>query len=257
MWEASESVPYRRRGGRAETEHRKVLSSAKHELHAARQNRDRKISDAGKAVRREEKAHDNAINLAERQVTEAESPTGRALGQFGAIRLFERIIVTPQGTSFLQGARATVDTAGNLAVQSRSTFTRMAAGGLLLGPVGVVAGGVAKKNKVLDMRELYLLVDTPTLSSVIQCPPNAGLTARSFAAAINTAAANFQAIEARRPALIAAAQSALDRARADVGMLNAAKEALAQAEADAGMLAAIDRADQQVKMLLPAHVEAG
>ena len=78
---------------------------------------------------------------------------GKRLGKCHGVTLFERMIATPQGTASLIGARAGVDTAGNLAVTKRATITRTVAGGLVAGPVGAVKGGAGfKKTKEIDAR---------------------------------------------------------------------------------------------------------
>ena len=71
--------------------------------------------------------------------------------------------------------QARVDTAGNLAAyaKSRSTLTRMGAGGLVLGPVGMLIGATAKKSKdvKVDKRELYLLVEAETWADTVETGP--------------------------------------------------------------------------------------
>lgn len=74
----------------------------------------------------------------------------------------------PEGSGSTQGAEASVDTAGNLAVTRRVTVTRLVAGGVILGLL-------FKKAKKHDSRELYLVVETPEVVSSIKCDPNEGM----------------------------------------------------------------------------------
>lgn len=63
------------------------------------------------------------------------------------LTLREVAITTPEGTTDLEGTRATVDSSGSVDVTQRATFTRMGLGALVAGPVGAVAAGVAGKKK--------------------------------------------------------------------------------------------------------------
>jgi hypothetical protein len=67
-----------------------------------------------------------------------QEPRGRKLATFQKHTLYEHAIVTTNGEANLDGVHAEVDTAGNLTTKSRATLTRMAAGGLLLGPLGSI-----------------------------------------------------------------------------------------------------------------------
>jgi Short C-terminal domain len=81
-----------------------------------------------------------------------------------------------------------VDTAGNLAIGKRATLTRMATGGLLLGPLGAVIGGAGfKKDKQYDTWELYLLVEAPEFESIGEFEPQYGAQVREFAVDVHNA----------------------------------------------------------------------
>lgn len=80
-----------------------------------------------------------------------------------------------QGGS-LEGATASVDTAGNL--DKKITATRLVL-------TGVFALAWQKKK---DNRELYIMVDGPTYSMVMRIDPARSADARKFAAGVNTAA---------------------------------------------------------------------
>ncbi len=84
-----------------------------------------------------------------------------------------------------------MDTAGALThgVRSRRTLTRIAAGGVVAGPVGALAGAMLKKqtNVKVDSRELYLLIDGPDWAVLQRCNPRSATAVRRFAQAINQA----------------------------------------------------------------------
>ncbi len=124
-------------------------------------------------------------------------------------------------------------------MKSRATLTRMAAGGLLLGPVGAVLSLGFKKHKNVDLRELYLLVEGPGYGTVVSCTPDQGLGARQFATRLNTAASQAVAQERMRPAQIAAVRSELQAARANTGSIVAAQSELKRVRQDAKLLGSV------------------
>ncbi|MHB1720789.1 MAG: hypothetical protein ACYCV1_11805, partial [Acidimicrobiales bacterium] len=129
------------------------------------------IREAEAELARCQSACDREVTAAKQHLDALCDANGKRLGKCHGITLFERMIATPQGTASLIGARAGVDTAGNLAVTKRATLTRTVAAGLVAGPVGAVVGGAGfKKTKKIDARELYLHIEAPTLSCVLTAP---------------------------------------------------------------------------------------
>jgi hypothetical protein len=249
-------IPYRRRGGAFEMAHRKEMALATRNLSRARKAHAAAIAGARKGVTQADKEYRAQIGSCEKRLAELQDPRGRRVGSFGPLRLYERVIETPQGTASLADVRASVDTAGAMAVKSRATMTRMAAGGLLLGPVGLLAGGLAKKNKVIDKRELYILVESSTVNSVVQVAADKGLQARTFAARVNTAAGNYAAVEASRPGMINAVRQQLEHARGNTAALDEANLKLASVTADPTHLSAIRQAETQVERVTTTPVTA-
>ncbi|HET7571776.1 MAG TPA: hypothetical protein VFJ77_03805 [Gaiellaceae bacterium] len=79
---------------------------------------------------------------------------------------------------------AEVESAGNLA--HRPSLTRVAAGGVIAGPIGAILGGAAWKKQ--DARELYLLVEGADWTELVELAPGKGGEARKFAQQVNLAA---------------------------------------------------------------------
>lgn len=122
--------------------------------------------------------------------------------------------------------QATVDTAGNLATSSRTTATRVVAGGLLFGPVGAIVGASAKKNRVHDTRELYLLVQGDAFSGIITCRPDDGPKVRQLAVAISNAGRNVEQMLAYRAHTMATTAQALATEQENTAELVSAQNAL-------------------------------
>jgi hypothetical protein len=149
----------------------------------------------------------------ERTHTSLSDPRGRALGEYCGIRLWEYWITTPSGEGPVDGVKASCDTASNMVSTQRATLTRMAAGGLLLGPLGAVLSLGFQKKDVQDHRELYLLIEAPTFASVVECPAQEGAKARKFAVLVNLAASTVEQTRAARPAQLAQVEADLSRVR--------------------------------------------
>ena len=91
----------------------------------------------------------------------------------------------------------------------------MAIGGMVLGPAGILAGGMFKKHsaRAVDARELYLLVETNELAFSAPVAADKGVQARSFAARVLTTAKQAVVAEPQRPDELAHAKLALETAR--------------------------------------------
>ena len=172
--------------------------------------------DARRAYRKQTKTRDRRISAATQQLTLAESHEGRRLEQAGGITLYERWIVTPQGSGSLLGVKATA--ADESSVRQRLTATRMVT-------LGVFALAAPKSKAVGNA---YVVVEGPHVSGVAVIPANgnsnAGPKAFAFAAAINNAARAAEAAEASRPQAIEAARRKLAAAN-DRAELDAAAQA--------------------------------
>lgn len=187
-----------------------AMSPAERERHEANEAYLARIAAAEKALTRETKARSSRLKACEKALRDAHAIGTRAIaayrGKDGSARLTELDVTVPQGTySLAPGVQATVDTAGNLATSSRSTLTRIAAGGLLFGPVGAIVGGTAKKTKMHDTRELYLLITGQEFAALITCNPDDGAKVRQFAVAVMQSALRADELRAHRADAIAQA----------------------------------------------------
>jgi hypothetical protein len=158
---------------------RSALKDAQRNLKEAEKAHERRVKAAKKAYATAQKARGSSVKDVERRLADARKD--RKLGSLAGVTLYENRIVTPDGKAALSDeVRADVDTAGNLAVSSRVTATRLVT-------LGVFAFAF-KKKKTHDSRELYLVVETPEFMTVRQIDANLGAKARSFVAQIMTAA---------------------------------------------------------------------
>jgi len=204
------------------------------------------IRRAELGVRRAERQQSSAIAAIDRRIVELEDPRGRRIDAFGPVTLHELRIITPAGEAPLDDVEVTVDSAGNLSVTKRATLTRLAVGGLVLGPLGAVLALGFQKRRTIDNRELYLLIEAGPASCVLQVKPDTGAAVRAFAVQANAAAASVGRARSRIAGELMAARAQLAATRGDVASLEAARDRLAGARTDARLLGAIAEATSEL-----------
>jgi hypothetical protein len=158
---------------------------------------------------RSTKSYEKALASATRKLEQARAP--KVLGRYGkAVVLYEDSLATPHGTCALSPyITASVETEGSFQkyATSRLTATRM----LTLGVFSLAAP--KKKHHAVDTRALYLTIETPEFSSIVQCSPNASATVRSLAVAITNAGKTVGALQDQREQRIAQAEHELETVR--------------------------------------------
>jgi hypothetical protein len=210
-------VEPRVRAGQALACHRRL--SPEEKAHHA------EVRAAKKGLRRATKEYEKTIRRVDKQVADASDPPKlssiRHTG--GWATLYEDRIETSGGTRHLTPElQAAVDTAGNLAMGGRSTLTRMGAGAVIAGPLGLMVGAAAKKDKKVDTRELYLLLQDSEWGAVIPCDPDKGQAVRQLALDIQAAAGRAPQAAAERKRLIERLKRDLHEARRDTSSVTAA-----------------------------------
>lgn len=201
------------------------------------------LKQSQSTLRSAARAHDTAVRAAEKAMAAAQlvgrSRVASYSGKDGKLVLYEdRLSYNGHDVPLTPDIHASVDTAGDMFTKSRSTFTRIGVGAMLLGPVGLVAGAAARKSKVRDARELYLMVESEAFAAVVTCDPAHGATVRRLAVAIMNKARDVHGAAARHYAAVATAHVALDQVRADTGSVETARKQLESAAANTTALAA-------------------
>lgn len=111
---------------------------AEHGLRRARRAHERSVDAAQREVGRVERRHSTQLAELDRAIVALEDPRGPRLDAIGPITLFALRLVTPAGEVPIDGVEADVDTEGSVRVHRRTTLTRLAVGGAVLGPIGAV-----------------------------------------------------------------------------------------------------------------------
>lgn len=243
----AEIIPVVRTLDRSE---RRAVKASRRAVRDAERVRTRAIAQADLRVNDAEISRRNQLQVANTQLAEAESPNGKRIGEYLGVVLHERTLTTPKGgTVWLRGCSANVESGGNLAMSHRPTLTRMAAGGLLFGGIGMLGSLAAQKRQVADKRELYLLIETGEGGLVLQCPPDDGLIVRQFAMAINAYARDVDATDVQRAAIAASSRAVIARIEGDASEVDGAMAEAERVRQDPTLLALINEAKAEVLSL--------
>ncbi len=108
----------------------------------------------------------------------------------------ETIDIVQETFALNTAVHASVDTAGNLTTKSRPTLTCMAAGRLLLGFVGILAGDMFKKSKSADEREHYLMMKGSDFAPLVRAHATDGPRPDEVDRFINNAAKSVSIFKA-------------------------------------------------------------
>ena len=221
-----------------------ALLRAERALRRARAAHERLVRTAEREIARVERRHSAQLAALDRRIVALEDPRGPRIATLGPIALHALRIITPAGEVPVDGVAADVDAEGTLDVRKRTTLTRLAVGGALLGPLGAVLALGFPKRRTVDQRELYLLIEAGPASCVLQVHPDKGAEVRGFAVQVNAAAADAARRRGAIAAELAAARAELAAMREDTSALDVARDALAAARADAAALAAVADAER-------------
>ena len=215
-------------------------------LRRARASHERLVRAAEREVSRVERRHSEQLAALDRRIVALEDPRGPRIDAVGPVTLYALRLVTPAGEVPIDGVRADVDAEGTIDVRKRTTLTRLAVGGALLGPLGAVLALGFPKRRTVDGRELYLLIEAGPASCVVQVHPDQGAQVRAFAVQVNAAAADAPRRRGAIAAELATARAELAATREDTSSLDVAREALAAARSDARALGAVADAERVV-----------
>jgi len=203
------------------------------QLTPAQRSRHEEIVQADKVVKAAQAAYDRGVRAAQKQVEAAVK-----VEPLARLDATTKVVVTPLEIRFGKNVyELTEDVTVELyrdgektaLATSRSTLTRMAAGTVLLGGQGAVAGAVAKKNKVekVDLRELYLLASGPGWGESVKLDPTRMDQALDLIQKVKGAVSNITAFKAARQERIAAAEQLLKQAQQDTAAVEQARTARA------------------------------
>lgn len=194
---------------------REEVRNRRREVKVAEKPRRAAIEAVEKSIDSAIRERDKACKAARKRLAVLEDPKGKRLQSYRGVSLYELWITTPHGEGSVVGVNASVDSQPS----SRITATRLLT-------IGIFAFAAKKKTGAV-----YLSIDGPTFSSVVECPQDDNTSARQFAVKIANAARAAEGLQEQRPQLIASARQQLEAAN-DSSEVNAHRAKLLEVETD-------------------------
>lgn len=158
-------------------------------------------------VTRIENEHQRRISNAEEELRNVLDPRGRKIAKKGGVTVYQRFIVSPQGSGSLIGVHAKSE--DNTSIRQRLTATRMVA-------LGVFSLAAPQRR---GEGTAYVVFEGPEISGVATFVENnnmnAGPTAANFAALINNTARAAAVWSESKERLTMALDEILDRLRSE------------------------------------------
>ena len=216
-----------------EKERRRELRAYNKEVRSIEAAHETVLRQARAELRRVEKGHSKRVANLEKQLEKAKKPA-KLDGIWSSkswAKLFEDRLETSKGNyRLMPDLVAEVSSSGSLAIGGRSTLTRMGTGAIVAGPLGFMVGMAAKKDKKVDARELYLIVQNEAGGVVLPCSPDKGEKVRQLALNIHSAARRAPEAARQRAQLVRQAEAVLAAARADTGDIDERRKAYQSVE---------------------------
>ena len=170
------------------------------------------------------KAYQDSLKVSQLAFNRAWTPKKIAGNITLNVKLFENeIVIKGKSYPITADINAIVDTAGNISRTRRWTATRAA----LIGVFSVFAPKATKH----DDRQLFLLIEAPTWSELVELSPKLQRETRELAQAINLAGRNIDQARADRRSRIEKAKDDLKHALDNISAIEVAKSQL-QSEDD-------------------------
>jgi hypothetical protein len=151
----------------------------------------KKVREAKKQLANASRTQKKALAAAKKELAELQDPKGRRVAAGGGVQVFQRWVVTPQGSGSIIGVTASAE--DNTSINKRITATRLVG-------LGVFALAAPKKK---GGGNAYVVIEGPHISGVATFTgdkqQSVGPKAFALAASINNAARQAAADEPHRP----------------------------------------------------------
>jgi hypothetical protein len=216
-------------------------SGARAELDRVTAERDARLSEPEHRVQEREAEHRQAVADLSGALRLLRIPDpGPPLARFQGLVLHESRIETPDGRGPVEGARGVVGSAAELAAQERE----------LIGELWLLeaANAVAMHDALAaGSSDLFVLVATTRVSTIVPVPDGAEEEARDFVTALQELVRDGALGRRRWEAQVAAAEGALEAALADTSAVDDARAELERARLDPELAAPVKAAERRLR----------
>jgi hypothetical protein len=221
--------------------HQDGVGTAEAALERAERARWEAIRDAEQEIDYASAAREEAIEAARHELALASiGRAGEPVASCLQMQLSEHRVETPDGVGPADGARALLDTAGALWREEQPLLSRM---------LEVDCRGAREfhEAEASGRPDLFLLVVTDLVKSVVQCPPTEEDAAGHFAREVNRVSGLLAAARPEREATLQGAREELQSRLNDRSAVEAAEARLAAVKSDSALLEAIEAAKQRAE----------
>jgi hypothetical protein len=217
----------------AKHDHDDRLAAAEADLKRAEESHRQAVRDAEAEIERSESARREAIEVAREQLAAASiGEAGAPVASLDQLKLSEYWIETPDGRGPAEGARVLLDSAPSLWRAQQLLLSRL----LEVDSAGARAFHEAESNGRPD---LFLLVLTDLVRSIVPCQPGEEDSARQFVHQVTTVSDRLLARRPKLDARLAAIRAEMHVRLSDRSGIEVAQARLAAARSDRGLLAAV------------------
>jgi hypothetical protein len=227
----------------AEQNHEADLAVAEADLLRTEQGRVEAIREAEQEIDKAHAAQREAIETARQELASASvGEAGEPVAHFQQVQLSEYWIETPDGRGPAEGARAFLDTAPAIWKAQQPLLSRM----LEVDSTGARTFHVAESSGHPD---LFLVIATDLVKSVVHCPVEEMDAARHFALEVARVSDRLLAARPQQDASVGAMRAELQARLTDGSGVEQAQAHLAAVKAEKGLLGAVISARQRVDQI--------
>jgi hypothetical protein len=227
----------------AEQNHEADLAAAEADLQRAEQGRMEAISEAEQEIDKAHAAQREAIESARQELASASiGQEGEPVARFQQLQLSEYWIETPDGRGPAEGARALLDTAPAIWRAQHLLLSRM----LQVDSTGARTFHEAESSGHPD---LFLVIVTDLVKSVVHCPVEEMDAARHFALEVARVSDRLLAARPQHDAHVGAIRGELQERLSDCSAIERAQARLAAVEAEKELLGTVTTARQRVDQI--------
>ena len=227
----------------ASHDHDDQLAAAEADLERAENARSEAIRAAEEEIERAGTAQQEVIDAAREALAAASiGDPGPHVASFDHIELSERWIQTRDGRGPAEGARAMIDTAPALWRSQQLLLSRL---------LEVDSAGAREFHEAESggRPDLFLLLVTDLVKSIVPCPPEAEEAARDFVRNVAAVSDRLTGARPQRDARLAAIRTEKQARQTDRSAVERAQARLAAARADKGLVGAIQTSRERLEQI--------
>lgn len=226
---------------RLRAEHQQRVGDARADLEQAGAEREVALGGQEASLREREAEHQEAVAQLSTALRELRMPgLGEPRNRFQGVVVYDRQVETPDGRGPIEGARAVIGSAAELAESEREAIAEL----WLLETAYAVE---LHDALAAGSEQRFLLVLTPRVSSVVPIPAGAEPDADAFAASLEESVNKGRRSRRRWQEQVSSAEGAVEAALADTSAVDEVRAELERAREDPKLSAPVKAAERRLR----------